>query len=116
MPQTFTSSAKTITHYADSPGIRKLEQACGARLTELTQREKYQLIETIGGYLACMVEDPENGELGPDDVWTPIDHAKQWNPDIDNNVFALLFILKDEKCETLAHLLPAIAEYARDDK
>ena len=112
----FTSSAKPVASYIDTPGIRKLEQACGGRLTELSQREKYQLIEAIGGYLSNMVADDENTELEPGETWTLIDYSKQCCPDIDNNVFAILFILKDEECEALAHLLPAIAEYARDDK
>ena len=108
------TSTKPVTFFIDTPGIRKLEQAVGAKLTELTQREKYQLIEAIGGYLSNMVADDENTELGEGDVWTLIDYSKQCCPDIDNNVFAILFILKDEECEALAHLLPAIAEYARD--
>ena len=108
------TSTKPVTFFIDTPGIRKLEQAVGAKLTGLTQREKYQLIEAIGGYLSNMVADDENAELGEDDEWTLIDYAKQCSPDLDNNVFAILFILKDEECEALAHLLPAIAEYARD--
>ena len=108
------TSTKPVTFFIDTPGIRKLEQAVGAKLTGLTQREKYQLIEAIGGYLSNMVADDENTELGEGDVWTLIDYSKQCCPDIDNNVFAILFILKDEECEALAHLLPAIAEYARD--
>jgi hypothetical protein len=111
-----TSTTKPVTYHIDTPGIRKLEQAVGAKLTGLTQREKYQLIEAIGGYLSNMVADDENTELGEGDVWTLIDYAKQCCPDIENNVFAILFILKDDECETLAHLLPAVAEYARDDQ
>ena len=108
------TSTKPVTFFIDTPGIRKLEQAVGAKLTGLTQREKYQLIEAIGGYLSHMVADDENAELGEDDEWTLVDYARQCCPDVDNNVFAILFILKDEECEALAHLLPAIAEYARD--
>ena len=56
------TSTKPVTFFIDTPGIRKLEQAVGAKLTELTQREKYQLIEAIGGYLSHMVADDENAE------------------------------------------------------
>ena len=40
---TFTSAAKTLTYYIDTPGTQRLVEACGSRLTEITQREKYQL-------------------------------------------------------------------------
>ena len=112
---TFSSATKTLTYYIDTPGVRRLEEACGERLTELTQREKYQLCETIGGYLSAMVEDPENGELDEDETWTILDHISQNYHCLTNNVKALLVILVDEECEALAALLPAIAEYARDD-
>jgi len=110
---TFTSSAKTVTSHIDTPGIRKLEQACGGRLTELTQREKYQLSEVISGFLASMVADDENPG---DEAWTILDHLKDGYHDVANNVTAVVFILQHEDCGALAHLLPAIAEYARDDK
>ena len=112
---TFTSATKTLTYYIDTPGTQRLVEACGSRLTEMTQREKYQLAGTIGEYLATMVKDPENGELDEDETWTLLDHISQNNHCLTNNVKALLVILRDEKCESLAALLPAIAEYARDD-
>ena len=112
---TFSSATKTLTYYIDTPGVRRLEEACGSRLTELTQREKYQLAGVIAEYLATMVDDPENGELDEDETWTILDHTAQHYHGPTNNVQALLVILVDEECEALAALLPAIAEYARDD-
>ena len=113
---TFTTTTKTLTYYIDTTGIQRLAKACGERLTGLNTREKYQLAGVIAEYLATMVEDEENGELGEDETWTLLNHEAQHQNDITGKVHAVLAILADEECESLAALLPAIAEYARDDQ
>ena len=111
---TFSSATKGITYYVETPGIRRLEQMCGSRLTELTQREKYQLAGVIAEWLAVMTDDPENETIDEDEGWTLLN--TEWGTSIvtTNNVKVVLEILNDEDPEALAALLPAIAEYARD--
>ena len=107
----FTSSAKTLTYYADTNGIQRLGQAFGNRLEKLTQEEKYQLCTVIGAHLwtAC---GPGNEDDDDDLLQTGID---VFSGGVFSKVKDSLVILQHEDPEILAQLLPAIAEYARDD-
>ena len=120
----FTSSAKTITYYLDTASTRKLEQMYGSRLELLSQEEKYQLCTAIAlmlwGCCEPTEDDQENDEFAdlfetesePDLITTQND---QLVPEVSGNVMACLVTLQNESPEILAQLLPAIAEYARDD-
>ena len=111
---TFSSATKPLTYYIDTPGTHVLTLLFGLRLPGLSKREKFQLCGVIAEYLAVMVEDPSNGE--GDEDWTLLDHESHNQNDIANNVYSALKILVKEDCESLAALLPVIAEYARDDQ
>lgn len=105
------TSTEILTFYVDTPGVRKLVESCGRRLGELSQFQKYQLVSLISSYLALMTDEDENEE-----DWSLINHGQECFPEISNTVFTVLDILQNDNCRTLAKLLPAIAEYARDDK
>ena len=107
MPQ-FTSSAKTLTYYADTIAVRQLCERFGGRLERLSQHEKYRLCAGISLELVDL-SDPEDERRGEDagDISCAtfgLDAVSQSRKIIDN-----------ENPGTLAKLLPAIAEYARDD-
>ena len=127
MPQ-FTSSAKTITYYVETKAVTRLGEVFGNRLEKLNQEEKYQLCTAIALMLwGCCdsgvgkyVEDDESldfsdlmcDELEPDLVSSA---DIQLVPAITGNVRMALVLLQNELPKILAQLLPAIAEYARDD-
>jgi len=104
MPQ-FTSSAKTLTHYADTIAVRELCERFGGRLEGLSQHEKYRLCAGISLELTDLfyAEEDDDDDDGEDATFGP-DAVSQSRKIIDN-----------EEPEILAQLLPAIAEYARDD-
>jgi len=101
---------QTLAECKDTHAIRKLIEAYGERLGDLTTREKYQLVEVIAGYLLSVAPHPENPG---DETWTILDQVKD-SYEITNNVTAIAFILKDEKDGTLADILVAIAAFTRD--
>jgi len=107
MPQ-FTSSAKTLTHYADTIAVRELCERFGGRLEGLSQHEKYRLCAGISLELIDLSnpEVEDRGEKVGDRSYATFgpDAVSQSRKIIDN-----------EEPEILAQLLPAIAEYARDD-
>ena len=120
----FTSSAKTITYYIETASTRKLEQMYGSRLERLSQEEKYQLCTAIAIMLWGCVEPTK--EVDPDDEFSDLFEAESEpdlinsveelvTPNVTGNVKACLILLQHEPPEVLAQLLPAIAEYARDD-
>lgn len=126
----FSTSAKTICSYVETPAVRKLEASFGDKLSGLSQEEKYQLCTAIALMLwGCCDsgteedKDPEgysdldifgmdlsDGE--PDLITTQND---QLVPEVTAHVMTALVILQNEPPEILAQLLPAVAEYARDD-
>jgi hypothetical protein len=115
----FTTSAKVLTYYADSKAVQKLVSACGDRLAELTQMEKYQLSAAITIHLWGCAEDIEQpndegyGDGADDDLLTT---AQTYLPfGVTGNVKAALFILKDEDPNNLACILSAVNEYAKED-
>lgn len=127
MTQVFSSSAKCLSHYCDVPAVQKLMAMFGNRLEGLSQEEKYQLCTAIGLHLWGSVEpveldadapfnDLEFADLfeegEPDLITTQND---QLVPEVSANVMSALVILQNETPDSLSFLLPAIAEYARDD-
>ena len=122
---TFSSATKTLGFYIDTPGIRKLERACGDRLTKLTQEELYQLCTSIALMLWGCCEPAQ--EIDPDDEFADLFYGlaepepdlvnsmqELVTPDITGNVKACLILLQNETPGDLSCLLPAVAEYARD--
>jgi len=101
---------QTLAECKDTHAIRKLIEAYGERLSDLTTREKYQLVEVIAGYLLSVAPHVDNPG---DETWSLLDQVKD-GYDISENVTAIAFILKDEKDETLADMLIAIAAFTRD--
>ena len=64
----FTSSTKILLSFAETELTKKLVSACGDRLSELTQMEKYQLSAAITVYLWGLAEDIEqSNDEGYDD-------------------------------------------------
>jgi hypothetical protein len=128
----FTTSAKTLTYYVETRAIQTLTQTFGDKLTGLTQEEKYQLCTATALMLwGCCDSGIGEGD-DPDDEGTEIDFAdlmdqvesepdlisaseNQLVPEVTPNVRTAMVILQYEDPEILAQLLPAIAEYARDD-
>ena len=119
-----TSSAKTITYYIDTASTRKLEQMYGSRLELLSQEEKYQLCTaialTLWGCCDSNEEDRENDEFvdlleAESETDLIATQHNQLVPGVSANVMVCLVTLQNEPPEILAQLLPAIAEYARDD-
>ena len=114
-----TSSTKPLLSFAETEITKKLVSACGDRLSELSQSEKYQLSTTISLYLWGLAEDVENPNDegypdGKDD--TVLDIAQKYLPfGVSGNVKACLFILKNEDPDNLATILSAVNEYAKED-
>jgi hypothetical protein len=115
----FTSSTKPLLSFAETELIKKLVSACGDRLAELTQMEKYQLSAAITIHLWGCAEDIEQpndegyDDGADDDLMTT---AQTYLPfGVTGNVSAALFILKDEDPDNLASILPAIVSYAKED-
>ena len=122
------STAKTITYYVETKAVTRLGEVFGNRLEKLKQEEKYQLCTAIALMLwGCCdsvigeyVEDDESldfsdlmgDELEPDLVSSA---DIQLVPAITGNVRMALVLLQNESPKILAQLLPAVAEYARDD-
>lgn len=122
----FTTSAKVLTSYVETKAVHKLCEAFGQRLTELTQEEKYQLATAFALMLWGCCDSGIGEGAEPDefeDLFETDDSDKdllettqhQLMPEVSGNVKAALIILQNEEPEILAQLLPAIAEYARDD-
>ena len=124
----FTTSAKVLSYYVETPGIRKLGEVFGDKLEKLSQEEKYQLCTAIALMLwGCCdsgigegsdeYEDLEFSDLMTDESEPDLVRATddQLIPAITGNVRAALILLQHEEPEILAQLLPAVAEYARDD-
>lgn len=126
----FTTSAKTLTYYVETTAIKKLGDAFGHKLDKLTQEEKYQLCTSISLMLwGCCdsgigegqvseeydeldFSDLVDSEAEPDLITTQNAYLV---PEVTAHVMTALILLQNEPPETLAQLLPAIAEYARDD-
>jgi hypothetical protein len=115
----FSSSTKPLLSFAETELLKKLVSACGDRLTELSQSEKYQLSTVISLYLWGLAEDieqpnPEGYKDGADDDVLTI--AQKYLPfTVSGDVKAALFILKDEDPDNLATILSAVNEYAKED-
>ena len=115
----FASSTKPLLSFAETELTKKLVSACGDRLSELTQMEKYQLSAAITVYLWGLAEDIEQSndegyDDGTDD--TLLDIAQiALSFEVTGNVKAALFILKDEDPNNLAAMLSAVNEYAKED-
>ena len=114
-----SSSTKPLLSFAETELTKKLVSACGDRLSELTQMEKYQLSAAITVYLWGLAEDIEQSndegyDDGTDD--TLLDIAQiALSFEVTGNVKAALFILKDEDPNNLAAMLSAVNEYAKED-
>ena len=115
----FKSSAKILTYYVETKATTRLGEVFGNRLEKLTQEEKYQLCTAIALMLwGCC--DSGIGEGHDDnDIESGIDLITTQDvylvPEVTAHVMTALVILQNEEPEILAQLLPAIAEYARDD-
>ena len=127
MPQ-FTTSAKTLLFYVETKAIKRLGEVFGDKLEKLAQEEKFQLCTAIALMLwGCCDsgigegsdedEDLDFSDLVTDESEPDLIRATddQLIPDITGNVRAALILLQNEEPEILAQLLPAVAEYARDD-
>jgi hypothetical protein len=95
----FTSSTKPLLSYAETELTKKLVRACGDRLTELTQMEKYQFSAAITVYLWGLAEDIEQAnDEGYDDGSEDslLDIAQiALSFEVTGNVKACLVILND---------------------
>ena len=122
----FTTSAKTLTYYVETKAINTLGEAFGHKLDRLTQEEKYQLCTAIAlmlwGCCDSGIGKGHDDDLDFSDLVLEDDEADacrvvddQLAPAITGNVRAALVLLQNEPPEILAQLLPAVAEYARDD-
>ena len=120
----FTSSAKTLNYYVETKAITRLGEVFGNRLEKLTQEEKYQFCTAIALMLwgCCDSVPDEDDDLDFSDLVLEEDEADacrvvndQLVPEVTGNVMTALVILQNEPPEILAQLLPAVAEYARDD-
>ena len=125
MPQ-FASSAKTLLFYVETKAIKRLGEVFGHKLEKLSQEEKYQLCTAIAlmlwGCCDSGIGEGSDDDLDFSDLVLEDDEADacrvvddQLAPAITENVRAALVILQNEPPEILAQLLPAVAEYARDD-
>ena len=122
----FTSSAKTLTYYVETKAITRLGEVFGNRLEKLTQEEKYQLCTAIAlmlwGCCDSVPDEDEDDDLDFSDLVLEEDEDDacrvvndQLVPEVTAHVMTALVILQNEPPEILAQLLPAVAEYARDD-
>ena len=120
----FTSSAKTLLFYVETKAVKRLGEVFGNRLEKLTQEEKYQFCTAIALMLwgCCDSVPDEDDDLDFSDLVLEEDEADacrvvndQLVPEVTGNVMTALVILQNEPPEILAQLLPAVAEYARDD-
>ena len=106
MPQ-FTSSAKTLTSYIQTEAVDTLVESFGSRLQGLSKHEKYQVCADIARALEWYLssDNPSGDKTG---------YFSDCRFSMSNQGQAI-DILQNEPVEILAQLLPAIAEYARDD-
>ena len=120
----FTSSAKTLNYYVETKAITRLGEVFGNRLEKLTQEEKYQFCTAIALMLwgCCDSVPDEDDDLDFSDLVLEEDESDacrvvndQLVPEVTGTVMTALVILQNEPPEILAQLLPAVAEYARDD-
>ena len=122
----FKSSAKTLTYYVETKATTRLGEVFGNRLEKLTQEEKYQLCTAIAlllwGCCDSGIGEGSDEDLDFSDLMTDESEPglvrvtdDQLVPAITDQVRAALVLLQNEPPEILAQLLPAIAEYARDD-
>ena len=122
----FTSSAKTLLFYVETKAIKRLGDVFGHKLDRLIQEEKYQLVTAIAlmlwGCCDSGIGEGSDDDLDFSDLVLEGDEADacrvvndQLVPEVTGNVRAALVLLQNEEPEILAQLLPAIAEYARDD-
>jgi len=120
----FTSSAKTLTYYVETKAVKRLGEVFGEKLEKLTQEEKYQLCTAIALLLWGCCDTEFDEDDGLDFSGLMDDEAEpglvrvtddQLVPAITGNVREALILLQNEEPEILAQLLPAVAEYARDD-
>ena len=125
MPQ-FTTSAKTLTYYVETKAVKHLGEVFGHKLDKLSQEEKYQLVTAIAlmlwGCCDSGIGEGSDEDLDFSDLVLEGDEADacrvvndQLVPEVTGNVRAALVLLQNEEPEILAQLLPAVAEYARDD-
>jgi hypothetical protein len=107
----FHTTAKPIQYYKESPLINKFALAVGDRCERLTQSERYQLATCISQYCwaFCELDDEEDAENLTEIYWSTIQAV------VTGNVVACLWILRDEKPDTLSAILPAITEYAQNE-
>ena len=122
----FTTSAKTLTYYVETKAITRLGEVFGHKLDKLSQEEKYQLVTAIAlmlwGCCDSGIGEGSDDDLDFSDLVLEGDEADacrvvndQLVPEVTGNVMTALVILQNEPPEILAQLLPAVAEYARDD-
>lgn len=112
----FTSSTKPLFSFAETDGLKKLVACAGDRLTGLTRAEKYQLSTALSLMLWTIAEDLESALLEVPEDWQPISvEAVASSLKFSGNVKLCLLCLTDESPETLAAILSAINEYARED-
>ena len=123
MPQ-FTSTAKTLLFYVETKAVKRFGEVFGDKLEKLSQEEKYQLVTAIALMLwgCCDSGLDEDDDLDFSDLLLEEDKSDacrvvddQLVPEVTGNVRTALILLQNEEPEILAQLLPAIAEYARDD-
>lgn len=107
----FSSSAKPLTYYADTAQIRSIAEDYGDRLEVLSASEKYQLIHCLTGYLAQRID----GDADETDSILAVAEDCS-NLSLYGDVEAVLKDLQHEDPNIISALIPAIAQYAHDDK
>ena len=106
MPQ-FTSSAKILTSYVQTPAVDTLVESFGNRLQGLSKYEKYQVCADLSRALEWHA-NPDNEGSDKTGYFSDFQY-------IVSSQGQAIDILRHESPEILAQLLPAIADYARDD-
>jgi len=116
------ATSKPLTFYVETKAITRLGEVFGNRLQKLIQEEKYQLCTAIALLLwgCCDPEFEDDEDLDFSGLMEDDSDAcrvvnDQLVPEVTAHVMTALVILQNEPPEILAQLLPAVAEYARDD-
>ena len=111
-----SSSTKTLLSFSETDATKLLVAKYGARLSGLTQSEKYSLVAAIGCYLWGISEDIELGTKEFNDTETLVTVPYfAINPDLSEKVKDCLIILQNDSTYSLAAILSPISDYARED-
>lgn len=112
----FSSSTKILLSFCETDATKKLVEIYGDRLTGLNRGEKYKLVSAISVYLGLSHapgESPSDAKRFASENLVTV--AEFMFSALPNDVDCCLEILKDESIDSLAAILSAISEYAKED-